>query len=161
MSTPPSFEPLSPDAYDRAKKVFDRAKHPGFVGRELFFRCATRGKAVLAVVDGVDVGVALISEADKLQALSVIVKAQGAGIGAAIVRHLRPKYVSALGEKTAWFERLGYRASGAPRIGRDKAHTVQLMEFDPEASAAPSPEASAAPSPEASAAPSPEASATI
>jgi GNAT superfamily N-acetyltransferase len=123
-----NFETLSPDVYDRAKSVLNKAKHPGFVGRELFFRCATRGKAVVAVLDGIDVGVALISEADKLQALSVIVKAQGKGIGAALVRHLSPKYVSALGEKTDWFARLGYQAKGSPRVGKDLQHTVQLME---------------------------------
>ena len=123
-----NFETLSPDVYDRAKSVLDKAKHPGFVGRELFFRCATRGKAVVAVLDGIDVGVALISEADKLQALSVIVKAQRKGIGAALVRHLSPKYVSALGEKTDWFARLGYQAKGSPRVGKDLHHTVQLME---------------------------------
>ena len=58
-STPLSFVRLEPDAYDRAKSVLNRAKHPGFVGRELYYRCATAGSAIVAVRDGIDVGVSL------------------------------------------------------------------------------------------------------
>jgi hypothetical protein len=98
------FVTLRPDEYDRAKKVLNAAKHPGFVGRELFYRCATTGQAVIAVLDTKDVGVALIAKG-KLQALSVDVRCQGHGVGAQLVNHLQPQWVQAIAEKISWFEK--------------------------------------------------------
>jgi len=128
MTSPiPRFDLLGPDDYDRAKKVLNAAKHPGFVGRELFYRCATTGRACIAVVEEADLGVALIAK-DKLQALSVSLKAQGRGVGSALMAHLKPRWVSAIEEKVGWFERLGYRRVGASKVGANGKHATQLME---------------------------------
>lgn len=121
------FDTLEPGDYDRAKSVLNKAKHPGFVGRELFFRCATTGTACIAVLDDVDVGVALIAK-EKLQALSVIVSAQGRGVGQALMAKLRPRWVQAIGEKVAWFSKIGYAPYGAAKVGQNGKHAVQLME---------------------------------
>ena len=121
------FDALGPGDYDRAKTVLNKARHPGFVGRELFYRCATNGAACVAVLDDVDVGVALIAK-EKLQALSVIVSAQGRGVGQALMARLKPRWVSAIGEKVAWFAKIGYAPYGAAKVGRNGKHAVQLME---------------------------------
>jgi hypothetical protein len=118
---------LGPGDYDRAKKVFDRAKHPGFIGRELYFRCATTGTATIATLDGADVGVALIAKHHRLLALSVVSK--GGGIGTAMMRHLKPRWVSAIDEKKTWFARLGYVDEGPAKIGQGGKHSVQLMKL--------------------------------
>lgn len=121
------FDTLGPGDYDRAKTVLNKAKHPGFVGRELFFRCATTGTVCIAVLDDIDVGVALIAK-EKLQALSVIVSAQGRGVGQALMTRLQPKWVQAIGEKVAWFAKIGYAPYGAAKVGQNGKHAVQLME---------------------------------
>jgi GNAT superfamily N-acetyltransferase len=121
------YDRLGPEDYDRAKIVLNRAKHPGFVGRELFFRCATTGCCVIAVVDDQDMGVALIAK-DKLQALSVVSAGQGRGIGAALIAHLHPRWVNAIGERVAWFEKRGYHCVGAPRVSQNGKHSQQLLE---------------------------------
>lgn len=128
------FATLGPSDYDRAKKILDAARHPGFVGRELFFRCSTTGSVTVATLDGTDVGVMMIAK-HKVQALSVIVKAQGHGVGAALVGHLKPRWVNAIGERVPWFEKRGYRCVGAPKVGQNGKHSTQLLELVDEAAA--------------------------
>jgi GNAT superfamily N-acetyltransferase len=126
------FDHLGPGDYDRAKRVLNRARHPGFVGRELYFRCATTGAAVIAREVADDLGVALIAK-QKLQALSVVQAAQGRGVGAALVAHTAPKWVNAIMERVPWFEKRGYRSVGAPRVGQSGKMATQLMELAGEA----------------------------
>lgn len=121
------FDNLGPAEYERAKSVLNKAKHPGFVGRELFFRCATSGICCIAVIDGVDSGVAMITR-DKLQALSVIATAQGRGVGPALMTRLMPRWVSAIEARVGFFEKLGYVRFGAPKVGQNGKHATQLME---------------------------------
>jgi hypothetical protein len=122
------FELLGVDDYKRAKAVLNKAKHPGFVGPDLFTRCAFSGKATVAVVDSVDCAVALISKDSKLHALSVIVSAQGRGLGQALVNHLRPTWVNAIGDRIGFFEKLGYKSVGAAKVGQNGKHATQLMQ---------------------------------
>jgi len=122
------FIHLSPDDYQRAKTVLNKAKHPGFVGRELYFRCATNGRAVIASLDGQDCGVALIAS-NKLQALSVIKQAQGRGVGRALVMHLLPKFVNSIQERVSFFESCGYASVGAPKVGASGKMVTQLMQL--------------------------------
>lgn len=121
------FVNLGAGDYDRAKAVLNKAKHPGFVGRELFYRCATTGVCCVAVLDGIDCGVAMIAK-EKLQALSIVASAQGKGVGSALMRRLQPKWVSAIAERISFFERLGYKPFGAPKVGQNGKHATQLME---------------------------------
>jgi hypothetical protein len=120
------FDLLGPGDYDRAKSILNRGKHPGFVGRELFYRCATSGRAVVAVLDEQDVGVALVVK-DKLQALNTPL--QGRGIGSALMRHLRPRWVSSIEEKVSFFIALGYRRVGEAKVGANGKHATQLLEL--------------------------------
>lgn len=122
------FVHLAPDDYERAKAVFNAARHPGFIGRELVFRAAKQGQACIAVLDGADVGVGLVAK-DKLLALSVAVTAQGRGIGPALMAHLKPGWVSAIMEKVPFFEKLGYAPVGAPKVGQNGKHATQLMQL--------------------------------
>jgi hypothetical protein len=126
------FEQLSADQYERGKKIFDKAKHPGFVGREYMFRCATRGRAIVAILGDQDVGIVLVDHKQTLGALSVVVSARGARVGSALVTEVRPyaKFVKAISEKTAFFERLGYRAVVAAQVGQAGKQTTQLLERD-------------------------------
>lgn len=127
-----TFVLLNPDEYDRAKKILNAAKHPGFVGRELFFRCATKGRVCVCVVDSEDAGVCFVA-ADKVQALSVAVKHQGRGVGQALMAHLKPRFVNAIGERVGWFEKIGYAPVGAAKVGQNGKHITQLMERSGEA----------------------------
>ncbi len=129
------FDRLGPGDYDRAKTVLNKAKHPGFVGRELFFRCATNGAAVVAVLDDADSAVMLVTK-NRIEALSVITKAQGRGVGQALVLHLKPRFVNAIGERIGFFEKLGYKPVGAPKIGQNGKHSTQLMQRDESADVA-------------------------
>lgn len=123
------FDTLGPGDYDRAKKILNRAKHPGFVGRELFYRCATNGIACVARVGPDDLGVALITK-NKLQALSVVTAGQGKGIGTALIARTTPKWVNAIVSRVSWFERLGYRCVGAPRAPqKGGGNATQLLEL--------------------------------
>lgn len=133
-----TFDALGPGDYDRAKTVLNRAKHPGFVGRDLYSRCATAGTCTIAVLDGADVGVALVVS-QKLQALSVVSSAQGAGVGARLIDRIQPRWASVIGDRVEWFKRRGYREVGSPKVGQKGSTTVQLMErvSEPVASDAP------------------------
>ena len=90
---------LGPDDYERGKTVLNRAKHPGFVGREQFYRAATRGKVVVATFGGADVGIVMVDHKGVLNMLSVVSAAQGKGIGAALVDHVGAAWVKAISDK--------------------------------------------------------------
>lgn len=122
-----TFDLLGPGDYERAKTVLNKAKHPGFVGRELFFRCATTGTCTIAVLDGADVGVALVAS-QKLQALSVVSSAQGDGIGARLIDRVQPRWASVIGDRVEWFKRRGYVEVGPPKVSQKGTTTTQLME---------------------------------
>lgn len=92
------------------------------------FRAAKQGRACVAVLDGKDVGVALVVK-DKLLALSVAVSAQGRGVGPALMAHLRPQWVSAIAEKVGFFAKLGYTPVGAAAVGKNGKHATQLMQL--------------------------------
>lgn len=138
------FVPLGPGDYDRAKKIFNEAKHPGFIGREMVYRAATTGQACVAALDEKDVGVALIAKG-KLLALSVVKAAQGRGVGGALMAHLQPEWVSAIAEKISWFEKQGYESVGAAKVGQNGKTSVQLMRRRADASAAVAPVRDVAP----------------
>lgn len=127
------FVPLGPAEYDRAKKVLDRASHPGFVGRELYYRCATDGKAVVAVIGDnkadVDVGVALVTK-EKLHALSVVKVAQGLGVGSRLVSHVNAEWVNAIMDRVSWFEKRGYVSVGTAKVSLSGKMAMQLMRRD-------------------------------
>lgn len=123
------FENLGVDDYARAKALLNKARHPGFVGRELYYRCASSGVVCLAKLESVDCGIAMIA-AKRLQVLSVITAAQGKGIGSALMRRLQPEWVTAISERVSFFERLGYKTVGAPKIGQSGKHATQLLQRD-------------------------------
>lgn len=123
-----TFASLGPEDYSRAKKVLDRAKHPGFVGRELYFRCATTGSATIAILDGEDSGVALIAKG-KLHAMSIIRAAQGHGVGTALLKHTKPQWVNAITDRIPWFEKRGYSPVGGAKPGLNGKLATQLMQL--------------------------------
>lgn len=131
------FDALGPGDYERAKAVLNKAKHPGFVGRELFFRCATTGTCTIAVLDGVDVGVLLVAS-QKAQALSVVQSAQGSGVGAGLIDRVQPRWASVMQERVEWFRRRGYSEVGPPKVSQKGTTSMQLMErvAEPKARAA-------------------------
>lgn len=121
------FVNLGAGDYERAKTILNKARHPGFVGRELFYRCATTGVVCVATLDGIDLGVAMIAK-EKLQALSIIAAGQGKGVGTALMRRLQPRWVSSIADRVSFFERCGYKPFGAPKVGQNGKHATQLME---------------------------------
>ena len=121
------FVNLGAGDYERAKTILNKARHPGFVGRELFYRCATTGVVCVATLDGIDLGVAMIAK-EKLQALSIIAAGQGKGVGTALMRRLQPRWVSSIADRVSFFERCGYKPFGAPKVGQNGKHATQLIE---------------------------------
>lgn len=122
-----TFVSLGPEDYDRAKRVLNKAKHPGFVGRELFYRCATSGSCTLAVQGDQDIGVALVAKG-KLQAMSVVAAAQGGGVGSQLLDQVKPQWVNAIMDRVPWFEKRGYAPVGAAKPGQAGKMAVQLMQ---------------------------------
>jgi GNAT superfamily N-acetyltransferase len=133
------FSPLQQGDYERCKRVLNAARHPGYVGREMFWRCATTGGATVAVLEGKDVGVSLVA-GKKLLVLSVIQSAQRCGIGRRLLAHARPAWVSAIQSRVPWFEARGYVCVGAPKVGMNGKHAVQLMSRDEDSSSSEFPE---------------------
>lgn len=112
--------------YRRFKQVLNAARHPTFVGRDTFDNIAREGGAFVFCRDGEDIAVALVKTRHSvLTALSVAKGAQGSGVGTFAVDFLRPNWVRATAAAVAFFERLGYQAVGAPRVGRSL--TTQVM----------------------------------
>lgn len=118
-----SYVNLGADEYDRGKTILNKARHPGFIGRELFYRCATSGVVCVAVVDGVDYGIAMITKG-RLQALSVIQAAQGKGIGQGLMRHLRPDLRQDLVLRALRLQAIWRRESRAKRQTCDATHAT-------------------------------------
>ena len=124
-----AFARLGPHDYERGKRVLDKAKHPGFVGREFFFRCATKGVAILATRAEVDVGIVLVDHKHVLQTLSVVTFARKYGVGSALVAEARERarWVKAIEGAVQFFERNGYERVGALDVGQPGKKLTQMM----------------------------------
>lgn len=60
--------------------------------------------------------------------VSIIQAVQGKGVGSALMHRLQPKWVNAIAERISFFEKLGYKPFGAPKVGANGKHATQLME---------------------------------
>lgn len=119
--------PLDVDEYARFKVVLNHARHPAFVGRTMFGVNARSGGAHVLVVDGVDVGVALVqTRRNVLTVLSVIRAAQGCGHGGVLLDYLMPNWIRATSDAVAYFLARGYSRLTFETIGR-KLTTVLLV----------------------------------
>ncbi len=104
--------------YKSFKQIFDRGKHPAFIGRETFGSNAINGGALFYELDQKIIAVSLINpHYGILLALNVVPENRRQGIGEFIVRFLMPNFIRALSTRIEWFEKLGYRKIGSPKKG--------------------------------------------
>lgn len=99
--------------YRRAKKIFDHAKFPTFMGRETITRAAREGGLLFFTFNGEDVGVIVNALASAVEPAH-----QGHGLGSAMIRYHRPNFLRSTEEFVAFHERLGYTAIGEAKQGR-------------------------------------------
>lgn len=105
--------------YDRVKRVLNRGHHPTFVGRDMVERCAMNGGVLLFVIDNEDAAVAVVNtRTNSLVVLCVDPRLRGRGLGAEVVRFLKPNWVRAVEAAVPFFERLGYQCVGEWKQGR-------------------------------------------
>lgn len=107
-----------PTEYERAKRLLNRGRHPGFVGRQLVTKAASNGGLFLFQTNGEDVGVAVMSpRRNVLLVLNVLPEWRGYGIGEWIIGYLRPNFVRAVEHAVPFFLRCGYTEIGQWKEG--------------------------------------------
>jgi len=107
------------DEYRRAKRIFDKGTHPTFIGRSTVLRAARDGGLLFYMLGEQDVAVTVTNARNStLLALNVLPEHRQHGLGAAIVKYLRPNFVRAIDFKVDWFEGQGYLSIGEPKVGR-------------------------------------------
>lgn len=112
--------------YARAKTLLNQGRHPAFIGRSTYDRCARDGGALFFTVGTTDVAVALVNAKNStLLALNVHPEHRGHGLGAAVIQFLRPNFARVIDTKVDWFTTRGYLPVGAPKQGR--THQTQVM----------------------------------
>lgn len=113
--------------YRRAKRIFDKAKHPTFIGPGMVAQLARNGGLLFFVVDSIDSAVALVNTRQcSLQALSVIPSMRGNGLGGAVVRFLKTNFARVTETAVPWFERQGYQSIGKLKSGRSLKTQVMV-----------------------------------
>ena len=109
--------------YRRAKRIFDRAKFPTFMGRDTVVRAAREGGLLFFTVDGEDIGVIVNGLAS-----AVVPEHQGHGFASAMIRYHRPNFIRVTEDFVGFHERLGYRVVGEAKQGRRFKTFVMVRE---------------------------------
>lgn len=110
---------LSPDDYAIFKTALNAGRHPGFVGRDNYCRCAAGGGALLFFAEGKPVAVALMNcKKNALIALNVEPEFRGRGFGKMCLQYLKPNWVRAIESSIPFFESMGFQRVGALKVGR-------------------------------------------
>lgn len=104
--------------YAEWKRVFDRGRHPAFLGRGAMTRNARNGGALFYDYAGEPIAASLVNpRLGILLALNVLPAHRGHGLGAAIVQFLMPNFARVIESKIPWFERQGYKCIGGAHHG--------------------------------------------
>ena len=110
---------LSPDDYAIFKTALNAGRHPGFVGRENFCRCAENGGALIFFGADEQVAVALMNpKKNSLIALNVQPRFRGKGFGKMCLEYLKPNWVRAIESSIPFFESMGFWRVGALKVGQ-------------------------------------------
>jgi len=106
-------------SYRRVKRMLDKGKHPAFIGRDMFSRCAVNGGVILARLDERDVAVAIVNpRLNILLALNVLPEFRNRSIGKMFVSFLKCNWARVIESSVPWFEGQGYVKVGSPKKGR-------------------------------------------
>lgn len=109
----------SPGEYPRAKKIFDRSRHPTFIGPSMVERSAANGGLIFVRWRDEDLGVRIVNPRTGVGlALSIMPKHRGHGLGAAVVDYTRVNIVRVIEALVPWYEQRGYVATGPLIKGR-------------------------------------------
>ena len=104
--------------YRQLKAIFNRARHPTFIGRSL---CASAVKTARFRFQfaGSDIATAIVNpRLNILLALAVVREHQGHGLGTAILRYLACNFARVESRAVPFFERNGFIAIGEPKKGK-------------------------------------------
>lgn len=113
--------------YNPAKKLLNQGRHPAFIGRSTFDRCARDGGALFVVLDDIDVAVALINAKNStLLALNIHPQHRSHGLGRALMSYLRPNFARVIDDKVDWFASVGYLAIGEMKQGRRRGTQIMV-----------------------------------
>ena len=105
--------------YVRAKKLFNRGRHPTYIGPSMTRRYAQNGGLIFFRHGEKDVAVSLVNpRLSVLIALNVDPSHRGHGLGSAIVRFLACNWIRSIENRLDFFSRLGYETVGRPHRGR-------------------------------------------
>lgn len=108
-----------PDEYDRAKRVLDQGRHPGFIGRTSLGRWAVQGGLAFATWEDTDAAVVILNPRNStLMALNVPPAHRGHGLGRALLAYARPNFARVIEAKVPWFTACGYTPIGNLKQGR-------------------------------------------
>ena len=119
--------PLTSADYSRAKRLLNIGRHPTFIGRGTFARCALNGGCFVASSSGADCGVALVNpKSNILLVLNIHPDHRSHGLGAAMLRYLQCNFARVLESAVPFFERNGYQSCGEMHQGKTLKTQVMI-----------------------------------
>jgi len=116
-----SFEVVlgRPDDRKKAKSICNRGRHPTFVGPNTWIKNSVNGGMFLFYYRRQPVAVALLNPSRSiLLVLNVVPEHRSHGLGAAVIKYLKPNFCRVIESATMWFERQGYVKVGEKKQGR-------------------------------------------
>ena len=102
-----------PTEYDRAHQIFNRGRHPTFIGRITVERNAVNGGLMFWQFGGKDCAVSIVNPRSGTSlALCVLPEYRRKGVASFIVRYLASNFRRVIESKVPFFESLGYQRIG-------------------------------------------------
>ncbi len=106
------IEQLSANDYSIAKDVFNKGKHPGFIGKGMHETASRNGGAFAVVIDKKIAAVALVNmRKNILTAINVLPEYRKSGIGQMLMNYISPNFCRVIEPVIPWFEKMGYVVS--------------------------------------------------
>lgn len=110
---------LNETQYSELKTVADVCRHPSFLGRKQFSRCAINGGAFLFLWHETVVAFALVdAKKNNLLAFGVVPKYRGQRIGETCIKYLNCNFARVLESAVPFFEKCGYQKLGELKKGK-------------------------------------------
>jgi len=105
--------------YRRAKRIYDRARFPAFIGRQSVQRWSENGGLLFFQVEGKDAAVLLINPGyNCVMAVAILPEYRGRGLFRGIFDFAQCSWVRSIGQFVPLFENLDYVSVGTPKQGR-------------------------------------------
>ena len=109
----------SREEYLKARRLFNKGRHPAFVGPDMVQKNARNGGLLFFVYRSKSVGVAVINaKKGVLLALNILPEHRSHGLGSAVINYLMPNFARVTEQASPWFESQGYKKVGKWMMGR-------------------------------------------